>query len=97
MLPGDGIDVALRLTLTDHSAELDDALTIQVEVRQLDGDWCTLLRTTRTGRGRDFLASDVEDIVHAWHYEDRRAIIREAQRNDRQARIHARKHDRLGS
>lgn len=89
-LLSDRPDVGLRLTITDHVQELDDAITISVEVRQLDGDWATLTRLHLAGRGRDMLASIMEDLTYAWHYEDRRAVVREAQRDQRLATKHAR-------
>lgn len=89
-------DVGLRLTITDHTQELEDRLTVGIEVRRLDADWQTLYIAQFTGRGRDFLSSNVEDVVHAWHYEDRRAIVREIQRNERQARAHHRRSMRQG-
>lgn len=95
--PEGGYDVALRLTITDHVAELDDAVTVEVQVRRLDQEWEPLATLRLDGRGRDFLSSSVEDLVHAWHYEDRRAIVREAQRDEREARKHARRHSRVGN
>ena len=90
-------DVGLRLTIVDHVAELDDALTIGVELRRLDGPWESFGGLRLDGRGRDFLATSVEDLTHAWHYEDRAAILREAQRNQRAARIHNRRSMRTGN
>lgn len=95
--PEGGYDVALRLTITDHYPELEDAVTVAIQVRQLDQDWTTLYTLRMSGRGRDYLSSSIEDLVHAWHYEDRRAIVREAQRDEREARKHARRHSRVGS
>lgn len=96
LLPSDPIDVALRLTVTDHATELDDAHSIQIELRQLDGDWQSFGSVHLPGRGADLLASTVEDLIHAWQYEDRRAILREAQRDQRAARLHNRRHMRSG-
>lgn len=95
MLPDEAQPVALRLTITDHVAELDDALDVGIELRNLDNPWFTLATIRFTGYGRDYLASTVEDLVHAWHYEDLRAVLREAQRNERLARKHHRKHSRI--
>ena len=97
LLPNTPPDVGIRITITDHVYELDDVVMVNIEVRHLDGDWTTLYRLPLHGRGRDFLSSTVEDLVHAWLYEDRRAIVREAQRDEREARKHHRKHSRVGS
>lgn len=96
MLPGDPIDVGLRLTIVDHATELEDALSIAIEVRHLDGAWQSFGGVHLPGRGADLLSTTVEDLVHAWHYEDRRAILREAQRDQRAARLHNRRHMRTG-
>ena len=96
LFPDDPIDISLRLTVFDHTAVLEDAITVTVEVAGLDLPWQTLIRIPLHGAGRDYLVSMCEDLVHAWLYESRRAIVREAQRNERHARQHARKQDRLG-
>lgn len=96
LLPEDPIDVGLRLTITDHATELEDAISIGIEVRHLDERWTSFTTVHLPGRGADLLATTVEDLVHAWHYEDRRAILREAQRDQRAARLHNRRHMRVG-
>lgn len=96
LLPGDPTDVGLRLTIIDHAAELEDAISIGIELRELDKDWFSFGGVYLPGRGTDMLASTVEDLVHAWHYEDRRAILREAQRDQRAARLHNRRFMRQG-
>lgn len=89
--------VGLRITATDHSPYGEANIGISIEVRNLDGEWATLSHLVLIGHGRDFLASAVEDVVHAWHYEDARAIVREVQRNDREARHHHQRHSRSGA
>ena len=96
LFPSDPPDVGLRIAILDHTTELVDALTITTEVRKLDGPWTTFAGLRLVGRGRDFLPSAVEDLVHAWEYEDRRAILREAQRNERLARRYHQKAQRQG-
>lgn len=96
LFPSDPRDYGLRITVVDHYPELEDSVSIAVEVRPLDGDWTTLIRIMLAGRGRDFLASTVEDLAHAFQYEDRRAIVREGQRDERLARKHDRHHSRVG-
>lgn len=89
--------VGLRVTLLDRTLEhMTDEVQIATEVRPLDHEWMSLTSTPFTGHARDFVATTVEDVVHAWLYEDTRAIVREVQRNDRLARRHHRKHDRIG-
>lgn len=95
LLPGERPDVGVRITIEDHAAVLEAAMTITIELRKLDGEWETFAILPLYGYGRDFLASSVEDIVHAFHFEDRRAILREVQRNERAASTHHRKHSRI--
>lgn len=97
MFPDDPRDHRLRVTVEDHAFELEDGYTIRIEVCSLDKDWQTLTAMRLVGRGSDMLPSAIEDIVHAWLYEDRRAIVREVQRDERLARRHAAKFHRVGS
>ena len=88
--------VGLRLEIETAVPYGDPHVQVAVAVRNLDGDFANLTHLTLAGYGVDFLATTVQDITHAWLYEDARAIVREVQRNDREARRHHRKHDRIG-
>lgn len=96
LLPTDKPHVGLRITVNDHSPYLEAVMVVEVHTRVLDGDWTTAGSVSLSGHGRDFLASLVEDVTHAWWYEDRRAILREIQRNQREADLHNRRHSRIG-
>lgn len=96
LLPDAPRDVAIRITITDHATELDDSMDVAIELRVLDGQWQSFSSVHLPGRGVDLLASTVEDLVHAWLYEDRRTILREIQRDQRAARLHNRRFMRSG-
>lgn len=96
LTPDDQPLQGLQITIHDNIYEFEDSIIVECSVRHLDGSWSSAGNLHLYGFGRDFLASAVEDIVYAWHFEDRRAMLREQKRNQREANEHHRRHERRG-
>lgn len=92
LLPDDPIIVGLRIEVVDHSQYWEAGGAVEVYTRSLDGDWKIAGIVKLPGTAWELLPSVVSDALAAWMWEDRRAILRECQRNERMAKVYEKEH-----
>lgn len=92
MFPNDCPLVGLRVEVEDLTPYLEPGTKVQAYTRFLDKDWSYAGGLVLPGAAHDLLHTVTADVVAAWQWEDRRAILREMQRNDRFARKYAKEH-----
>lgn len=85
----------LRITWEDRTPDLEGAFDTTIHLRRRDGDWTALIVQRWSGTMLDLADSWTQAVTNAWLWGDRRDVLRAAVAQHRQAKKHARVHDRV--